>query len=60
MTNLKSSKDSDLYDNVSVEKYIKMLKELDDEYSNQMTNLKSSRDPDLKDEAAAVESELEE
>jgi hypothetical protein len=47
MTNLKSSKDSDLYDNVSVEKYIKMLKELDDEYSNQMPNLKASKDSDF-------------
>jgi hypothetical protein len=47
MPNLKSSKDSDLYDNVSVEKYIKMLKELDDEYSNQMPNLKASKDSDF-------------
>jgi len=37
-----------------------MLKELDDEYSNQMPNLKASIDSDLYDEAAADESEFEE
>jgi len=60
MPNLKASNDSDLYDDASVEEYIKMLKELDDEYSNQMPNLKASKDSDLYDEAAADESEFEE
>lgn len=47
MPTLKASNDSEYNNDASVEDYIKMLKELDDEYSNEYSNeqptLKASR-----------------
>jgi len=47
MPTLKASNGSEYYNDASVEDYLKMLKELDDEYSNEYSNeqptLKASR-----------------